>query len=150
MTYLFSFGSNHPTQLATRLDVLESSLTIYPAYAPGYERAFRGFSQGWAGGSATLLKKSGAKTYGFVVKATDEGLRRLDLYEGVAQGIYLRKMISVKLMNEKSQWKTVKALAYISSRKDFNRPSKAYLKAVLKTIQAAWSDSVKIEDIDVR
>jgi hypothetical protein len=150
MTYLFSFGSNHPDQLAERMEVSKSSLMIYPAYAPGWKRAFRGFSNRWNGGTATLIKKPGAKTYGFVVKVSEGALDKLDVYEGVSQGVYSRKIITVDMLNEKDNWKSVKAVAYLSSRKDFNAPSKKYLEAIVKTIMAGWSDSVKISDIDIR
>jgi hypothetical protein len=54
--YLFSYGSNHPDQLADRL---ERVVRGYGASLHGYRRVFRGHSQLWGGGVASLRKASG-------------------------------------------------------------------------------------------
>ncbi len=54
MEYLFSYGSNNPEQLATRLKKEKIDIVI-PAYYPNYRLAFGGWSKNWLGGVATMI-----------------------------------------------------------------------------------------------
>jgi len=146
-TLLFSYGSNHPAQMAERLG---HDVATVGAYAPGYVRAFRGFSSRWGGGVATLVKQRGGVVYGLVAPVTKEDLARMDRFEGVASGNYKRMKLPVVLQTgEKAQ-----AIAYVATSKEFNEPSREYLEAVARTVRTHWSGSggakVTWKDITVR
>jgi cation transport regulator ChaC len=146
MSLLFSYGSNDPDQLATRL---ERPVDSYAALADGWARVFRGSSRTWGGaGVASLVRKPGTVTYGLVVPVTEEDLRVLDRYEGVPRS-YRRKKIAVEVGGEPER-----AVAYIATSRRFNPPSREYLKAVARTISTHWRSSdgspVVVEDITIR
>jgi len=143
-TYLFSYGSNSPRQLAERLG---HPVQGRAAFVDGYLRAFRGWSQRWEGGVATLIPGRG-KTYGYVAEVTPADLAVLDRYEGVATGNYYRETMTVTTDDG-----TVQAIAYLASSTEKNAPSRAYKRAVAETIGAFWEGSngpVTEEDITVR
>jgi hypothetical protein len=54
MEYLFSYGSNNPEQLATRLKKGKIDVVI-PAYYPNHKLAFGSWSKNWLGGVATMV-----------------------------------------------------------------------------------------------
>ena len=145
--YLFSYGSNNPEQLSERLEY--SVRGAQGAYADGWQRVFRGYSRNWGGGVASLLRKSGSTTYGYVAPVTAEDLDILDRYEGVRSGNYKRQQITVTTADGEE----IRAVAYISRSREFNEPTKAYLRATAKTIGQFWSGSggpVKVSDIPIR
>ena len=144
-TYLFSYGSNSPRQLAERLG---HAVTGRAAFVDGYLRAFRGWSNRWEGGVATLIPGRG-KTYGYIAEVTPADLAVLDRYEGVATGNYRRQPLTVTT----NDGDVVEAIAYLASSTEKNAPSRAYKRAVAETISAFWEGSsgpVTEEDITVR
>jgi cation transport regulator ChaC len=144
-TYLFSYGSNSPRQLAERLG---HPVQGRAAFVEGYLRAFRGWSQRWEGGVATLIPGRG-KTYGYIAEVAPADLAVLDRYEGVATGNYYRETMTVTT----DDGDTVQAIAYLASSTEKNAPSRAYKRAVAETIGAFWEGSngpVTEEDITVR
>lgn len=146
-TWLFSYGSNHPEQLSQRL---ERPITVQEgAFASGWRRVFRGWSQKWQGGVASLEKKAGATVYGWATQVTPADLALLDRYEGVASGNYRRETIPITLQGS---GKKVKAIVYIANSTQFNQPSRAYLEACAKTVGTFWSDDgrpVAVEDFAI-
>lgn len=142
---LFSYGSNHPEQLARRLG---RPIQTYPALADGWARVFRGMSRTWGGGVASLERKAGAVTYGLVVPVDEEDLRILDRYEGVPRS-YRRKTVDVEAMGQPER-----AVAYIATSREFNPPTREYLEAVARTISTHWTghDGSRVvpEDITIR
>ena len=146
-SFLFSYGSNNPKQLSDRLEYWVRG--AQGAYADGWQRVFRGYSRNWGGGVASLLRKSGSTTYGYVAPVTAEDLDLLDRYEGVRSGNYKRQQITVTTADGEE----IRAVAYISRSREFNEPTKAYLRATAKTIGQFWSGSggpVKVSDIPIR
>lgn len=146
MPYLFSYGSNNPTQLRQRLG---HSVRGEAAYAPGWERVFRGWSNNWGGGVASLEKKREGITYGFIAKVSAADLRTLDRYEGVGSGNYRRHTIDVVTADGKE----LEAIAYLSTSCTYNPPTRAYLEAVVKTIGQFWAGDggrVRVSDIPLR
>lgn len=133
--YLFSYGSNHPTQLANRLG--HKPAFMKGAVLDGYVRVFRGFSTTWQGGVASLEKKRGGQVFGYVSSVSQEDLKTLDRYEGVALGRYKRTNVTVTTVEEEE----LRAVAYVSLSEDFNQPSQSYLEAVAKTIAAFWKNT---------
>lgn len=148
--YLFCYGSNSTRQLEARLGIPGGSRgQVQGAYAPDYQRVFRGMSSTWGGGTASLQKKKGAATYGLLVELSARDLDVLDRYEGVHSGVYKRQ----KLLVYTQDGEPVEAIAYVSLRKDFNPPTKEYLAAVVKTISRFWEGEngpVTAKDIPIR
>lgn len=132
MAWLFCYGSNHVEQLLERIE--KTSVTTVGAWLPGYRRVFRGWSDRWGGGVASLKKDDDGVVYGYIAKVTNDDLDVLDRYEGVASGKYKRKTISVET-NDGSK----KAIAYVSMSTEHNSPSLKYLKACAKTVGEFWT-----------
>jgi gamma-glutamylcyclotransferase (GGCT)/AIG2-like uncharacterized protein YtfP len=147
VTLLFSYGSNHPAQMAERL---ERSVETMGAFLPDYVRVFRGWSQRWGGGVASLKKEKGGVVFGLVVEVDWADLEKMDRFEGVASGNYKRTNVSVVL----ATGERAKAVAYVSTSAEFNAPSRGYLDAVAKTVDTHWrgDGNVRItwKDITVR
>lgn len=146
---LFSYGSNNPEQLSDRLG--RSGIAMRRAILPDYWRAFRGFSRRWGGGTATVIPHAGGEVYGYVAEVTASDLATMDHYEGVALGIYSRRTVTV-LVGDRLQ--PTNAVVYVSNSREFNEPTRAYLGAIVETINAFWRSSggrrVRIEDIPIR
>jgi cation transport regulator ChaC len=132
-TYLFSYGSNSPRQLAERLG---HSVKGVGAYAPGMVRAFRGQSRTWGGGVATLICETGGKAFGYIAEVTEADLAILDRYEGAPRNY---KQTKVDVVTEDGR--KVKAMAYLATSTVKTPPSRAYLEAVAETINTFWSNS---------
>lgn len=146
MAWLFSYGSNDPQQLGERLN--REFVDGTGAWLEGYGRVFRGYSQRWGGGVASLDKDRSRNVYGWVTKVTNADLSTLDRFEGVASGNYRRITVHVKTLDGDE----VDAIAYVSNSREFNKPSQAYLKAVVKTISSFWTNDdrpIKIGDIPI-
>lgn len=144
--WLFSYGSNHPAQLAERLG---RKVKTRAASLEGYERVFRGWSQNWGGGVASLQPKRGAVVYGLVAKVSSADLAKMDRFEGIASGNYKRKKLPVVL----GDGTNAMAVAYVSTSTEKNAPTHEYLQAVAKTIGAHWrgdSGAVSWRDVTVR
>lgn len=131
-SWLFSYGSNHPDQLTTRVGPVDEMVA---AYASGYRRVFRGWSERWQGGVATLIKAKHT-TFGYIARVTTAQLREMDRYEGVASGKYKRASVTVNT----AEHGRVKAVVYLATSKTKSEPSRAYLEAVAKTVGAFWAD----------
>lgn len=147
MPWLFSYGSNHPGQLSERLG--RTDWEMQSGRLDDHWRVFRGYSQRWRGGVASLEPRRGQSVYGYVAKVTAPDLAVMDRYEGVAGGSYQRKTLQVKTPSGR-----VSAVAYASTSRDHMPPSREYLEAVAKTIGAFWRGAdggpVKWSDITVR
>lgn len=126
--FLFCYGSNNIDQLKERLG---HEIKAFPAFISGYRRAFRGYSERWQGGVATLIKKEG-HTYGLAIKVNDHDIKKLDKYEGYPT-YYTRKNLKVNV-----DGKIETCVVYLSNSKEQNDPSKAYLKAIYKTVSTFW------------
>lgn len=143
MALLFSYGSNHPGQLAQRLG---HDVEGRGAYAPGWQRAFRGWSTKWEGGTATLVKKRGGVTYGYVTDLPARDFAVLDRFEGLGVH-YERALIDVFVGDDRRK---SRAIAYLSLSKDFNPPSEAYLRAIVKTVSPFWQGANSTVDFPIR
>jgi len=147
--FLFCYGSNNPQQLADRLG--RRNVTSHAAYLEGYERVFRGFSRNWGGGTASLRRKDGAVTFGYVAKVSPRDLDALDRFEGVGLGIYKRSMLEVIVPDLTARQHF--AVGYVSRKREFNPPTWDYLEAVADTISAFWQGEngpVTVDDIPIR
>jgi hypothetical protein len=153
MEYLFSYGSNNPQQLFERLN--KKIDIIIPAYYPNHKLAFGSTSKNWLGGVGTMIpiKKNSLETnssnlhisrlsnydnvFGYLTMLSKDDLTRLDVFEAVKIGKYVRKMIEV--ITNKGE--TIMANAYFLTPKFIDwkgPPSQAYLEAIFKTQSTFW------------
>ena len=146
MPWLFSYGSNHPEQLSERLR--RRDLELQQARLPDYWRVFRGYSQRWQGGVASVEPSRNFSVYGFIAYVTAADLDVLDRYEGVPRS-YMRGTVRVEVPGG-----TVQAVVYSAQSREFNPPSREYLEAVARTISVFWRSStgapVRWSDVPVR
>jgi len=145
VTFLFCYGSNHPAQLAERLG---HATVNRGAYARDTARVFRGWSERWGGGVASLVRARGVTTYGYLARVTQADLRRMDAFEGIATGHYKRETIAVETVDGDED-----AVVYVSLSKQKNAPSQRYLEAVARTIGTFWEGDrgpVRPSDIPIR
>lgn len=146
-TWLFSYGSNDPSQLSRRIgrDVRDGQA----AFVDGYERVFRGWSSTRQCGVASLKKKHGARTFGWAARVSADELRELDRYEGVGSGCYRRMKLKIQLPGG-----AVSGMAYVSTSDEHNAPSRAYLESCARCVGSFWSSeggrAVRPEDFPVR
>lgn len=145
-TTVFSFGSNHPAQLAERLG---HTVRTYPALLPDHWRVFRGWSERWNGGVASIVKQRGEAVYGLAFLASEHDLAILDRYEGVARGAYKRYSARGIVSGVPEKLVMYKALSVTRAE-----PSIDYLEAVAKTVGVHWvgkdGGPVTWRDINVR
>lgn len=132
---LFSYGSNNPVQLATRLS---RPVTGTPAYLAEYKRVFRGWGRRWGGGVASLEPQEGGIVYGYVEEVTEVDLTVLDRYEGVGVGFYRRQLLTVQVITVDGE-SSEEAVAFICNKVDENPPSRRYLDAVAATENSFWT-----------
>lgn len=141
--YLFSYGSNNPKQLEQRLERNLSG--VWPAICFGREKAYRGWSNNWGGGVATLNKKKGQSAYGYVLEVSEVDLKKLDRFEGVRSGNYYRTTASITVYDDEFEdgEMVIECIFYKASSREFNSPSLDYLKANLKTLNSFWTNKGK-------
>lgn len=147
MTWLFCYGSNHPSQLAERLG--RTDFKMMPGRLIDHWRTFRGFSVRWDGGVASVEPQKGYSVYGYLAQVTNADLALMDRFEGVASGKYKRVGKRVDGPNGKEQ-----AVVYVSTSDTFNKPRREYLETVAMTINSFWSGAggqpVKWNEIPIR
>ena len=131
---LFSYGSNSLDQLKERLGRKPKGTA---AWLPGYRRVYRGYSRRWGGGVASLKPQHGRITYGYLSHLDPDEIAILDEYEGVASGNYKHVFVSVRTDADDGP---IEALAYVSTSREENNPTRAYLEAVAKTVGTFWFD----------
>ena len=149
--YLFSYGSNNPKQLEERLN--KKITTIIPAYYTNHIIAFGSTSKNWLGGVATMIPSRNNNNnsnsnnssnltikdnvFGYLTLLSKDDLVRLDVFEAVKIGKYIRKQIKVKKLDKS----TVLAYAYFLTPRFIEwkgPPSQAYLEAIYKTQSIFW------------
>lgn len=133
--WVFNYGSNHQVQLAERVG---DPSEVHAAHVDGYQRVFRGHSRGWGCGVASLQKKAGSRTYGYVARVTPDQLDLMDRYEGVNLSPPKYKRIKVKASIYGGE--TVTAVAYVSTSRKKTIPSQEYLEACAMTVGGFWGD----------
>ena len=127
---IFSYGSNSIYQLRGRLN--NNNLISYPAFVKDYKRIFKGYSNNWKGGVASLFKNKGSITYGNIVFLDENEVKKLDEFEIG----YIKEKINCFLYNED----LIECLTYIAEDNIWNcEPSEQYLTAILLTLNENYS-----------
>jgi gamma-glutamylcyclotransferase len=122
---IFSYGSNHSTQLFDRC----GGAVIGPVqgYINNHARIFAGYSSRWKGGIASIHPSKGDRVMGSVFYLNKEQLEILDSWEGG----YHRAMKQVVL----SDGSKIMSFVYIKDDPSFTYlPSVSYLKAIRRML----------------
>lgn len=135
MSYIFSYGSNSIYQLRGRVN--NNNLISSPAYIENYKKIFRGYSSGWKGGVASLVKKKFIKTYGIIVFLSEDEILKLDSYE---IGYHKEELICIKLDEYNNELK-LKCYVYIANDNTWiSPPSQQYLVAIKVMLNEYFSN----------
>ncbi|ACF13819.1 AIG2 family protein [Chloroherpeton thalassium ATCC 35110] len=128
----FAYGSNmNPIRLHSYRQVYFFSQR--PAILRGYELVFNKVSPGnrdQEAGVANIVPRANSFVEGILYEVDEDGLEKLDLFEGVTIGHYYRTDVQVELKNGK----TMSAQTYIACNdqiKEGLKPSKEYLGHLL-------------------
>jgi hypothetical protein len=115
-TLMFSYGSNlNVDEMARRCP---AAVPIGEFQLPGWRLVFRGV--------ADIIREEGAVCYGGIWCITPACERTLDVYEGVASGVYRREFIPIK----SPQHGTNKVLIYTMTSTGIFPPSVDYLNVI--------------------
>lgn len=129
----FAFGSNlHLPQMQARCPACE---VVQPALLAGHRLVFRGNSQRWGGGSATILPTPGGRVPGLVYRLSADDLASLDRFEGYPT-IYQRRTVSL----EAHDGSALQALTYERSAGEVRPPSLRYFHQIWRGYKAFGLD----------
>ena len=125
----FAYGSNmDPVQMASRCP---GATALGAARLEGWRLTFTRDSPGWGGGVGHIEKAPGDEVWGVLWDVTDEHLRSLDDYEGVAHRAYVRDTVTVRAGD-----RDVEAHVYIAVPRGSKPPSKKYVAALVRGAEA--------------
>mmetsp|Transcript_42878 Transcript_42878/g.49289 ORF Transcript_42878/g.49289 Transcript_42878/m.49289 type:complete len:181 (+) Transcript_42878:1290-1832(+) len=144
LTTVFSYGSNHPDQLSTRLKVSKDYLLAksFPCSLEGYTRAYGRISYTWGGSVATMVPQEGARAFGYACKLNSEELEILNGYEGYPT-CYRREKVELKHPNGS----VVPGEVYIANNdEEYKDPCPKYLTACQKTEKAYYDLQTGIDN----
>ena len=119
-------------------------------------------SRNWGGGTASVIKDADRTVYGYVSYLKERDLRTLDRREGALMSPpkYKRVIETVWVQEYRAHtWTSsddfvpIKAYLYKSTSRQFNEPTRAYLKAIVKMLNQFWSGrggkKIKVNDIPI-
>ena len=120
--FYFAYGSEmSPEAMAVRLG---HSPQGRPAVLRGFRLAFSSFSKDWGGGVADIVEEEGADVEGVLFPLSARDVLRLNVQEGLEEGDYRRRMVTVELEDGSPQ----EAMAYVvADKRPHVRPSQDYL-----------------------
>lgn len=131
----------------------EDAKFIGTACLMGYQLQFNLWSDKRGGYVADIVPAQDSQVWGVVYETDDEGVRRLDLKEGVAKGRYERRIVTVTLPHP--QQTAVECLTYaVRVKEAANSPSAGYLEVIVtgareRQLPAAYVqqlESIKVFD----
>jgi cation transport regulator ChaC len=129
VTHYFAYGSNmDPLQMEQRCP---GAVVIGPARLDDHRLTFVWDSPGWGGGVATVEAATGDHVWGVLWDLTDEHVKSLDEYEGVAVGAYTREHIDVDCLGV-----GVNTLIYLATDTRYKAPSARYVNALIRGAMA--------------
>jgi cation transport regulator ChaC len=133
--YCFAYGSNmDETQMARRCP---DSKPVGAASVAGYGFLIndRGF--------ASIAEASDRVVHGILWDLSVKDEKRLDRYEGVAQGLYRKVMLEVK----RADGSSVDALVYIACSNEMGTPRPGYMEKILQAARAHGFPAECIEEL---
>lgn len=121
----FAYGSNmDPQQMARRCP---GSRSLGKALLPGYRLTFTWDSVRWGGGVGHVVADPASEVWGVLWDLTQEHLDALDVYEQVADGVYIRGAVTVRHDERERE-----ALIYLATDVRDRKPSRRYLRALVR------------------
>lgn len=138
MPFYFAYGSN---LLRSRLQARIGAWgKTHRVSKPNSALIFACSYSGHTSGKATIVARRGSTIHGIIVSVTKEQLYQLDKYEGVDLGAYVRRMLWVRLRNNKRK----KAVGYVMPQIIcLERPTDQYLGYILNGLKD-WGFSEKV------
>lgn len=118
------------------------SIPFGPALLIDHRLTFTYDSASWAGGVGDIRPSPGDRVWGVLWDLTDPHFEALDLYEGVAQGIYARAMCAVQ-----HEQVVVDAVVYRALSEDFKAPSARYLRTLIRGAKAFGLPGDYVEEL---
>jgi gamma-glutamylcyclotransferase len=82
-------------------------------------------------GVATIIEDSYSKVYGIVWNISDKDERSLDIYEGVAAGVYVKKHMEIARVTEEDDHHHVSALVYVAADSAPGKSRTGYVDAII-------------------
>lgn len=124
--YYFAYGSNmNKEQMACRCpDAIMVSKGMLPFYRFAIDSA----------GVATVIESSFDFVEGVIWLISENDIRNLDRYEGVAQNCYRKEYLTTVKKDKEGTF--IEALVYISCRPEWNRPTgtaSSYMSGILES-----------------
>lgn len=96
----------------------------------GFTVEFRGHSEDWLGGSATLAAKEDSVVWGAIWSIEESEKPILDEQEGVMTGMY--KASTVEVVNSSGQWISCRIYEQVEQKDCLNLPSPQYLAVIVE------------------
>ena len=125
----FAYGSNmDPVQMSHRCP---GARPLGAARLADWRLTFTRDSPGWGGGVGHIERAPGDEVWGVLWDVTDEHMRSLDEYEGVAGGVYVRDVVNVRHGD-----RDLDAVVYIAVPRGHKPPSKKYIAALVRGAEA--------------
>jgi hypothetical protein len=107
------------------------AVVIGPARLDDHRLTFVWDSPGWGGGVATVEGAKGDHVWGVLWDLTDEHVKSLDRYEGIAVGAYTRDDAEIECSGDR-----VKAMIYRATDTRYKAPSATYVSALIRGAKA--------------
>jgi cation transport regulator ChaC len=127
--FYFAYGSNmDPVQMAERCP---GAVALGAAHLPDWRLTFTRDSPGWGGGVGHIERAAGDEVWGVLWDVTSAHLSALDEYEGVAVGMYARSVVVVAHAGS-----DVEAVVYLADPRGYKPPSKKYIAALVRGVEA--------------
>jgi gamma-glutamylcyclotransferase (GGCT)/AIG2-like uncharacterized protein YtfP len=138
--WYFAYGSNmNPERIKERLDRKPKAKR---GRLGGYRLAFNKIADGKTGiGYANIVASEGDVVFGVLYSVTEEDLRLLDIFEGVADGHYFRANVTIVLDGGEELLATT-YMACQNRTAQSLKPTREYLKHLLKGKEFLPSDYV--------
>ena len=125
----FAYGSNmDPIRMARRCP---GAVALGCARLPGHRLIFTWDSAFWRGGVGHVVPSEQDDVWGVLWELGEPDLEALDRYEGIAHGIYRRARIAIE-----HEGAAVEALIYLSNDDRARRPSRRYVRALVRGARA--------------
>lgn len=132
--FYFAYGSNlNQTQMSKRCP---GSRPLYLAELEDMKFVIN------VRGVATVVPEKGTNVKGVIWKISKSNEVALDLYEGVSQGLYRKKVMSCV-----SKGKVVDALIYVANEQMLGTPRANYLETILDGIDSFSDDKDWFQEV---
>jgi len=141
-TWYFAYGSNLKRyMLKERIgEWKEEQRAILKGFALSFAKGYRNHESGYA----NIKECSGSEVEGVAYLISEDQFRKLDYYEGVALGVYRRRLVGAV-----TEWKLLPVTIYEMNREVCSlRPSVDYLNLVIDGLREHGYDESTIKKVE--